>query len=117
MLKHHRQVEIVNTHGLHFRAADKFVRMAEQFQAGVQVGYDGRKVNGRSIRDLATLAALCGSRLELETDGADAEAALNALTGLIQRGFDEHQPEPGSIVTGDPAATPIDGGLGPMLDS
>ena len=36
-----------------------------------------------------SLAAECGSRLELEADGPDAEAALDALTDLIGRGFDE----------------------------
>ena len=89
MLMAHRQVEITNTLGLHFRAADKFVRLAQQFQADVRVARDGRKVSGRSILDLATLAAECGSRLELETNGPDAEAALDALANLIGHGFDE----------------------------
>jgi phosphocarrier protein HPr len=84
-----RQVEINNILGLHLRAADKFVRLAQQFRADVWVDRDGRKVSGRSILDLATLAAECGSLLKLETDGPDAEAASNALTNLIAFGFDE----------------------------
>ena len=67
------------------------MRLAQQFQAGVQVGYDGHKVSGKSIIDLATLAAVCGSRLELATDGPDAEAALEALTDLIDRRFDDQE--------------------------
>jgi phosphotransferase system HPr (HPr) family protein len=86
-----RQVEIVNALGFHLRAADKFVRLAQGFQANVTVTCDGRKVSGRSILDLATLAASYGSRLELEADGSDAEAAINALTGLIGRRFDEQE--------------------------
>ena len=89
MLMVSRQVEITNTLGLHLRAADKFVRLAQQFRADVRVACDGRKVSGRSILDLTTLAAACGSRLELEADGPDAEAALDALTDLIGRRFDE----------------------------
>ena len=50
---------------------------------------DGRKANGKSILELATLAAECGCRLELQTDGPDAEAALDALTELIAHGFGE----------------------------
>jgi phosphotransferase system HPr (HPr) family protein len=84
-----RQVEITNTYGLHLRAANTFARLAQQFQADVRVGYDGRKVNGRSILDLTTLAAGCGAWLEVQADGADAEAALEALIDLITRRFDE----------------------------
>jgi phosphotransferase system HPr (HPr) family protein len=89
VLRVSRQVEITNTLGLHLRAADQFVRLARQFRAEVWVACDGRTANGRSILDLTTLAAACGSQLELEADGPDAEAALDALTGLIGRGFDE----------------------------
>ena len=84
-----QQVEISNSLGLHFRAADKFVRLAQQFSADVSVAYDNRKVSGRSILDLATLAAACGARLELETNGPDADAALDALIALVACGFDE----------------------------
>jgi phosphotransferase system HPr (HPr) family protein len=93
-----RSVEIVNTLGLHFRAADKIVRIARQFQANVSVGCDGRTASGRSILDLAILAAGCGARLVLEADGPDAEAAINALTGLIEHGFDELPPAPGAEI-------------------
>ena len=37
-----RQVELINTLGLHLRAAEKFVRLCLQFQAGVQVACNGR---------------------------------------------------------------------------
>jgi phosphotransferase system HPr (HPr) family protein len=89
MLTVSRRVQITNTLGLHLRAADKFVRLARQFRADVRVACDGRTANGRSILDLATLAADCRSQLELEADGPDAEAALDALTALISRRFDE----------------------------
>jgi phosphocarrier protein HPr len=89
MIMTSRQVDLTNTLGLHLRAAAKFVSLAQQFRADVSVICDGRKVSGKSILDLATLAAACGSRLELETDGPDAEAALDALTDLIGRRFDE----------------------------
>src|SRR4051794_27250229 len=84
-----RQVEITNLLGLHLRAADKFGRLAQQFRADIQVAFEGRTVSGRSILDLMMLAAPRSSRLKLRTDGPDAEAALEALTSLIGRRFDE----------------------------
>jgi phosphotransferase system HPr (HPr) family protein len=86
-----RQVDVINILGLHLRAADKFVRLARQFRAGVRVACGGRTASGKSILDLTALAAECGARLELEADGPDAEAALDALTGLVARRFDERE--------------------------
>ena len=36
-----------------------------------------------------TLAAECGSHLTIRTEGEDAEAALEALTALVAKGFTE----------------------------
>jgi phosphotransferase system HPr (HPr) family protein len=95
MFTHHRQVEIINDQSFHLRVADKCMRMAQQFHAGVQLTCDNCKVDGRIILDLMTRSAGHGSRLELETYEPDASAAMDALTGLIERGFDEHRPESG----------------------
>jgi phosphotransferase system HPr (HPr) family protein len=84
-----RQVEIVNALGLHLRAAGKFVQLAGQFQANVRITHDGHMASGMSVLDLTSLAAPCGSSLELDADGPEAEAALDALTELIVRRFDE----------------------------
>jgi len=89
MLLATRKVDVTNTLGLHLRAACAFVKLAQQFRAEVWVICDGRRASGKSILDLATLAAVCGCRLELETDGPDAEEALDTLSELIARGFDE----------------------------
>jgi len=84
-----RQITIVNALGLHLRAADKFARLAQQFRAEVRVHLDGKSSNGKSILDLATLAAECGTRLDLEVSGLDAEEAISALSALIEVGFHE----------------------------
>jgi phosphocarrier protein HPr len=99
-----RQVEITNEYGLHLRPADKFVKLAHQFQAEIRVKYKGNEFNGKSILDLTTLAAECGSLLELEARGADAEEAVAALAELVLAEFheieedDAQAPDPG---TGD----------------
>lgn len=84
-----REVEIVNMLGLHLRAADKFVSLAREFQATVAVIHDGRQVSGSSILDLTSLAVECGSRIVLRAEGPDALAAVDALTNLVVRRFDE----------------------------
>jgi phosphocarrier protein HPr len=84
-----RQATIVNQRGLHARAAAKFVRTAEAFSARVEVDRDDVTVVGTSILGLMLLAAGAGTVLTLRAEGDDAEAALDALCGLIGRGFDE----------------------------
>jgi phosphocarrier protein HPr len=84
-----RRVDILNALGLHLRPADKFVRLALQFQSDIRVLYNGQEINGRSILDLTTLAAEQGARLELEARGPDAEAAVAALADLVAARFYE----------------------------
>ena len=84
-----RTVTVVNMRGLHARAAAKFVTLAERYGASVEVLRDGQSVSARSIMGLMMLGAGQGSQLELQADGWDAKEALDALTGLVEAGFNE----------------------------
>ena len=86
-----RTVAIVNKRGLHARAAAKFVTLAEQFGASVDVLRDGQSVSARSIMGLMMLGAGRGAALELRAEGWDAKEALDALAALVEAGFDEQQ--------------------------
>ena len=83
------QATIVNQRGLHARAAAKFVKTAERFQARIEVTREDLTVPGTSILGLMMLAAALGSTLELRAHGPDAEDAMAALLDLVARGFDE----------------------------
>ena len=82
-----RRVEIVNAYGLHMRPADKFVRLARSYQAEVWVYHGATRANGKSILDMAGLAAECGNSLDLEARGPDAGEAVAALADLVAAGF------------------------------
>jgi phosphocarrier protein HPr len=84
-----RQVEITNSLGLHMRPANKFVELALQYQSEIRVHYNGNDYNGKSILELTSLAAECGSRLDLEARGTDAGAAVEALAALVRARFHE----------------------------
>jgi phosphotransferase system HPr (HPr) family protein len=84
-----RQVEITNSLGLHMRPANKFVELALKYQSEIRVHYNGNDYNGKSILELTSLAAECGSRLDLEARGADAPAAIEALASLVRAQFHE----------------------------
>ena len=99
-----RQVEIINTLGLHLRPADKFVKLALRYRAEIRVYYNGNQFNGKSILDLTTLAAECGTRLELEACGPDAAEAVEALASLVSAQFYEN--EIGDTIQGHPNTEP-----------
>ena len=84
-----REVEIVNRAGLHARPAAQFVKVAGRFAASIRVAKDGLEVNGKSIMGVLMLAAEHGSRLRLTAEGTDAEDAVDALSDLVIRGFEE----------------------------
>jgi phosphocarrier protein len=84
-----RQVEITNDFGLHLGPAAKFVKLASRFQSDIRVSHNGKEINGKSILDLALLAAECGTLLDLEANGPDAREAVDALARLVIAQFRE----------------------------
>jgi phosphocarrier protein len=84
-----QQLTIINRKGLHARASARFVRIAECFDADVQVTRDGTTVNGNSIMGLMMLGAGPGSTILVQATGKQAREALDAITTLVENGFDE----------------------------
>lgn len=85
----HKIITIQNKLGLHARAASKFVEVAKEHLASVSVTSAFAKANGKSIMNMMLLQATCHSDIEIETDGEDAQEAMDALVQLINNKFDE----------------------------
>jgi len=84
-----KEVEILNRLGLHARASAKLTQTATPFAAEVWLERNGRRVNAKSIMGVMMLAAGKGATVTVETEGADAEAALVAICALIADKFGE----------------------------
>jgi phosphocarrier protein HPr len=83
------EADIINRLGLHARAAAKLTHLASSFQSEIWISRSGRRVNAKSIMGVMMLAAGKGSTVKLEAEGADADAALKALSALIANRFGE----------------------------
>lgn len=83
------QVTIINKLGLHARAAAKFVSCTSAYSCSIQAGKEGNMVDAKSIMSVMMLAAGKGTVLDIRVEGADEEAALEALVILIGNRFDE----------------------------
>lgn len=80
---------ISNKLGLHARASAKLTKMASGFDCDVWMTRNERRINAKSIMGVMMLAAGVGSTVLLETDGADEQAAMDALLALVNDKFGE----------------------------
>ena len=84
-------ITISNKLGLHARASAKLTKLAGSYPCEVWLSRGERRVNAKSIMGVMMLAAGIGSDVELETDGDDEAAAMQALLALIDDKFGEGQ--------------------------
>ena len=84
-----REVTVVNQLGMHARAAAKFVHLATRYESRIVVSRQGREMDGKSIMGILLLAAARGTIVTIAADGADEQAAVDALAALVESGFGE----------------------------
>jgi phosphocarrier protein HPr len=89
MARLERIFTIVNSLGLHARAAAQLVQTANRYRSEIHVEKDGMTVNGKSIMGVLTLAAAKGSVIVVSCEGEDSEAAMHAVAKVIEAGFGE----------------------------
>ena len=93
-----RKLRVTGRLGLHARAAATLVRIATQFRSEIKLrrldrrGDQGEPADAKSILSILSLAASCGTDLLLTADGIDEEQAVNEITVLFVRQFDEGEP-------------------------
>jgi phosphocarrier protein len=84
-----RTLTITNVRGLHARASRKVAEIALRYEAQIVVRRDGEEADARSLMDLMMLGAGIGSEIEVEANGEDAKAALDAIEALVVDKFHE----------------------------
>jgi len=84
-----RTLEIVNVRGLHARASRKLAELAFKYESSITVRREDEEADARSLMDLMMLGAGIGSSIDVEAEGPDAEAAVEAIAALVANKFDE----------------------------
>lgn len=82
-----RTVTVNSEHGLHIRPCTQLAQLSMTFQSRVRLSHGTRSADGKSILELMTLGATCGTPLELEVEGADAAEAIEHIAGLFEKNF------------------------------
>ena len=83
----------MNPMGIHMRPADLLSRAAGQYQCHIEIEKDGQAFDCKSILSILSLGARQGTQLHLRACGVDAQEAVDALSDLIDQGFDESDSE------------------------
>ena len=82
---------IINKLGLHARASAKLTKLAGSFPCEIWISKGERRVNAKSIMGVMMLAAGLGSEVSIETEGEQAQEAIDALLALMADRFGEGQ--------------------------
>lgn len=84
-----QEVTIRNESGFHARPAAIFVQTANKFKSAVYLAKDSKKVNGKSVLSLMSLAIPQNTKVKILVDGEDEKQALEELVDLFINNFME----------------------------
>ena len=82
-----QEITVTNEVGLHAKPATYFIQKANEFQSGIWVEKDERRVNAKSLLGVLSLGILGGTTIKIFADGADETEAVEGLVALVESGF------------------------------
>jgi len=82
---------LVNSLGLHARAASTLVDACKLFSSDVRLILGDKTVDGKSITNLLMLGAPVGTEIVLEVSGEDENEAFETVCTIMNAGFYESE--------------------------
>lgn len=80
-----RTFEIVDETGIHARPATILVQTATRFESEVELEYNNKKVNLKSIMGVMSLGVGKGAEVTIYADGEDEAEALEKITETLKQ--------------------------------
>ena len=84
-----KEFTLKNKMGFHMRPANVFVTEMTKFSSDVNIIFNGKTINGKSIMNIMAACIKCGTEITVECDGPDEQAMLDEAIALIESGFGE----------------------------
>jgi phosphocarrier protein len=84
-----RETTIKNRAGIHARPSALIAQTSVKFSSRIFLEKSGNRINAKSIMGIITLAASYGSKIKIIAEGADEQAAVDAIATLFETGFNE----------------------------
>lgn len=79
-----KKVIITNKTGLHARPAAQFVQKAGKFDSKIEIVFEEKEVNAKSIMGVMSLGVGKGNEITVRAEGADADKAVKELVDFIE---------------------------------
>lgn len=79
------QFKVVADTGIHARPATLLVQTASKFDSEIQLGYNGKQVNLKSIMGVMSLGIGKDAQITISANGSDEQDALNSLEELLKK--------------------------------
>lgn len=80
---------IVNTLGLHARAATKLVQLASKYACDVELSREDQVANAKSVMGVLLLSSAKGTEITVRASGVGARECVQAIGELIAGRFGE----------------------------
>ena len=77
-----REFHIIAETGIHARPATLLVQAASKFNSDINLEYNGKSVNLKSIMGVMSLGVGQGADVTITADGDDAKEAIEAIADL-----------------------------------
>jgi phosphocarrier protein HPr len=84
-----KSVVIKNEQGLHMRPAGLLAKELKSFHSDINLIFNGKKINAKSVMNIIAGCMKCGSEIVIECEGDDEQAALDKAVELIESGLGE----------------------------
>lgn len=84
-----QKITVSNPQGLHMRPAGVFAKGVAKFESNVNIVFNGKTTNGKSLLNIIGACIKCGNEIEIQCDGPDEEEALKTAIELIESGLGE----------------------------
>ena len=81
------KVTLVNPQGFHMRPASLLVAEVGKFDATVTIVRNGNEIPGNSLMAIMAAGIKCGDEIEIQADGADEQAAVEAIVAFVESGM------------------------------
>lgn len=80
-----KEFTVVTDTGIHARPATLLVQEASKYSSEVQLEFDGKQVNAKSIMGVMSLGIAQNATFTIVTDGNDEEDAMKGMEDLFTR--------------------------------
>ncbi|MEG2988272.1 MAG: HPr family phosphocarrier protein [Oscillospiraceae bacterium] len=78
------QVTVINKMGFHMRPASEFVKAMSQYKSHIDLIFNGRVIDGKSIMNVMASCIKCGSHIEFQCTGPDEVDMLKTAVELVK---------------------------------